>query len=294
MILLLFVVLVVVVLIISGSKLPGSVSNVTFNLNNDLSPLTIFWDAAPNAEDYVVGVENALNLEVTNINVTGTEATVEFTFTNALRLNVSIRGRNKYGLGPAYKFISQEACFPENSQVTMSDGSLKNIQDVEIGDLVLGAFLEVNAVLGLQRILVKHNKLIQINGRHITTTHHPHLCANTAFGVFENIISDVYGKNYIITGSKGPTVRTLDGLSSERIGSYAVGTELKTLQGTQMINTIVKVELPEEDLLYNLVVSGSHTYFVNGFAVTGWPSESDFDYLEWKPIEAEKILNINK
>jgi hypothetical protein len=36
--------------------------------------------------------------------------------------------------------------------------------------------------------------------------------------------------------------------------------------------------LPPETQLYNLVVGGSHTYHVEGYAVTGWPREDDFDY----------------
>jgi hypothetical protein len=29
---------------------------------------------------------------------------------------------------------------------------------------------------------------------------------------------------------------------------------------------------------------GSHTYNVDGYAVTGWPNEEDFDYDLWKII----------
>ena len=39
--------------------------------------------------------------------------------------------------------------------------------------------------------------------------------------------------------------------------------------------------MPEDTQLYNLVVDGSHTYHVDGYAVTGWPSENDFDYDTW-------------
>ena len=40
--------------------------------------------------------------------------------------------------------------------------------------------------------------------------------------------------------------------------------------------------MPPETKLYNFVVGGSHTYFVNGYAVTGWPREDDFDYDKWE------------
>jgi hypothetical protein len=41
--------------------------------------------------------------------------------------------------------------------------------------------------------------------------------------------------------------------------------------------------LPPDTQLYNLVVSGSHTYHVDGYAVTGFPREDDFDYDAWVP-----------
>ena len=39
--------------------------------------------------------------------------------------------------------------------------------------------------------------------------------------------------------------------------------------------------MPSDTQLYNLVVGGSHTYHVDGYAVTGWPREDDFDYDRW-------------
>jgi len=34
----------------------------------------------------------------------------------------------------------------------------------------------------------------------------------------------------------------------------------------------------------NLVISGSHTYHVDGYAVTGWPREDDFNYDNWATL----------
>jgi hypothetical protein len=39
--------------------------------------------------------------------------------------------------------------------------------------------------------------------------------------------------------------------------------------------------MPADTQLYNLVTGGSHTYFVEGYAVTGWPREDDWDYDTW-------------
>ncbi len=39
---------------------------------------------------------------------------------------------------------------------------------------------------------------------------------------------------------------------------------------------------PAELQLYNLVLAGSHTMRVDGYLVTGWPQEADFDYDAWR------------
>ena len=48
---------------------------------------------------------------------------------------------------------------------------------------------------------------------------------------------------------------------------------------------IISIEpyiLPPETQLYSFVLSGSHTYFVEGYAVTGWARDDDFDYDTWE------------
>jgi hypothetical protein len=36
-------------------------------------------------------------------------------------------------------------------------------------------------------------------------------------------------------------------------------------------------------------MSGSHTYHVDGYAVTGWPSEHDFDYDTWNAKKQKQV-----
>jgi hypothetical protein len=73
----------------------------------------------------------------------------------------------------------------------------------------------------------------------------------------------------------------LDGLAKERILQLVTGIELKTIEGSRAVETIEVYSMPEDTQLYNLVIDGSHTYHVDGYAVTGWPSELDFDYDIW-------------
>jgi hypothetical protein len=47
------------------------------------------------------------------------------------------------------------------------------------------------------------------------------------------------------------------------------------------VKSLETYSMPPDTQLYNLVVGGSHTYHVDGYAVTGWPREDDFDYDLW-------------
>jgi hypothetical protein len=73
----------------------------------------------------------------------------------------------------------------------------------------------------------------------------------------------------------------LHGLKKERIHRLTCGVDLKTVEGSRVVRTLETYDLPPETQLYNLVVGGSHTYHVEGYAVTGWPREDDFDYDAW-------------
>jgi len=76
----------------------------------------------------------------------------------------------------------------------------------------------------------------------------------------------------------------LHGLKKERILQLHCGVDLKTVEGSRNVRSLEVYEMPPETQLYNLVVGGSHTYHVEGYAVTGWPREDDFDYDAWVPI----------
>jgi hypothetical protein len=48
---------------------------------------------------------------------------------------------------------------------------------------------------------------------------------------------------------------------------------------------------PPHTQLYNLVLGGSHTMRLDGYLVTGWPNEHDFDYDAWRPKDVRFTYN---
>lgn len=191
--------------------------------------------------------------------------------------------------GSATATTTSAPCFLAGSIVHMADGTTKAIEDVRVGDVVLGAFGEANIVLALHRPLLGEHRMCRINDEHATTNHHPHISVDKQFycGDPELVRSATYGRYHTVLDADGlPEQRVLLGLRPDRIQQLAVGVELKTVEGSRIARTLELFDMSPTTQLYNLVVGGSHTYHVDGYAVTGWPREDDFDYDAWAPQTA--------
>lgn len=175
-------------------------------------------------------------------------------------------------------------CFLAGSRVSMGDGTIKAIEDVLVGDIVVGAFGERNTVLALHRPLLGTATMCHINKEHWSTSHHPHISADRKFYCMDPALTEnsTYGRLHeVINSSNQKEMMLLRGLAPGRIQELSVGVILKTIDGGRVVSSLVKEYMSSDTQLYNLVVSGSHTYHVDGYAVTGWPREDDFDYDAW-------------
>ena len=178
-------------------------------------------------------------------------------------------------------------CFLAGSLIAMLDGTYKPIETVEVGDLILGVFGEINPVLALHRPLLGNARMIRINNEHSTTAHHPHVSTDKGFYCAEpaTIETTTYGYEHEVIDACGNRVKQfLHGLRKGRVQQLCKGIELKTIEGGRIVHTVENLlDMPPSTQLYNLVTGGSHTYHVDGYAVTGWPREDDWDYDRWIP-----------
>jgi hypothetical protein len=127
--------------------------------------------------------------------------------------------------------------------------------------------------------------MTNINNEHHTSSHHPHISSDKKFYAFKPsvVMSDTYGKSHeVLDENMVPYQRFLAGLMPGRVEQMEIGLQLKTVEGSRIITFLDTYEMAPETQLYNLVISGSHTYYVDGYAVTGWPDEEDFDYDAWE------------
>lgn len=247
----------------------------------DYSERTISWTPVSGATSYTVTTDSVYySISPSTLSGTSTTMTALPGWSSEPIITVTAN------CGATGTITSGMPCFLAGSLVRMADGSDKVIEDVQVGDIVVGAFGEHNEVLALHRPLLGLAKMCKINDEHSTTNHHPHISVDKQFycGNPELVSTATYGRTHIVYDATGAAVeRMLHGLLPERIKQLVVGVDLKTIEGSRAVRELEVYEMPEDTQLYNLVVAGSHTYHVDGYAVTGWPREDDFDYDAWLP-----------
>jgi hypothetical protein len=281
-------------LVDAAACVPGTVSNLVITSSNPSGPteppydsynfyVTFSWAPLPNATSYTITTNDTSLTPPTIVYTPGT--TNAIMYYNEVTVDTIIRITAETPCGTsAPATVAAAPCFLAGSLVQMADNTTKLIEDVKVGDHVRGAFGEMNTVLALHRPLVGTAPMCKINDEHSTTNHHPHISIEKKFycGNPEMVSTQTYGQVHKVIDADGNVVdRLLEGLKPERIQKLELGVILKTVEGQRTVNSLELYELPPETQLYNLVISGSHTYHVNGYAVTGWPSEDDFDYDFW-------------
>lgn len=256
------------------------ISSVNNEGNNFIEQYT--WTPVLNATSYTFS-SSWPGIAFTNI--TNSSVTVTYVWVSGIFPTFTITAVNACSSVTTAP-IETFPCFLAGSLVTLADGSEILIENVKVGDQVLGAFGEINTVIALHRPLLGHAQMIRINDDHSSTAHHPHIGPNREFYCNDIAALELgtYGCEHEVIDADGHTeLRMLHGLKPGRTQKYVLGTSLKTVEGSRVLQTLEPLDMPADTQLYNLVVCGSHTYHVDGYAVTGWPREDDFDYDTWMP-----------
>jgi hypothetical protein len=125
---------------------------------------------------------------------------------------------------------------PSGSLVALHiyDGVLqRKIEEIRIGDAVIGLHGEVNKVVSILHTRVNDKLFVEVNGTHISSCNHPHVIPEKSFRTTRSI---------------------------------KVGDTVKTLNGLCIVKDIKPYLLEQEDSVYSLGVTGSG-YFVDGYAI---------------------------
>lgn len=192
-------------------------------------------------------------------------------------------------------YTKSPSCFTKNCVVIMYDGSKKLIQDIKIGEFVLGAYGDKNEVLYLDRPLRGDRIIWDIEGLY-TTDEHPIMNGKrNGFCItsFSSWYNDKQQFHTVINSCNEYEQVFLESIdeATTNVEQLHLGSRVATINGHKLI-TRINATYRNDELLFNLVLGGSHTYCVNDIFVSGFCNDKDFDYINgYKRINIE--LNKN-
>ena len=167
------------------------------------------------------------------------------------------------------------SCFIVGTPVNMADGSLKNIETIEVGDKVLTHEGAEDSVVFVYDIPKQERTLWTINNRITTTEAHPFLTENSA-------------KEYVWKSNNPEASKPLYENYGFNIEKLSIGDKLVTLEGLEEVK---KLTSEEKDVkVYNFTTEKTHTYLVDGVAAhnkTPSGNGNGIDKTDKKPFEEE-------
>jgi len=145
------------------------------------------------------------------------------------------------------------SCFIAGTKVTMADGTLKNIEDIKVGDKVKG-HKDDNEVIKLDPTLLANRKLYSFNNNdhYFFTSEHPFMTEEGWKSV------------------KPEKTKERDGIElyNQLEGELKIGDKLVTDKGLIEITDIKSKEINKPDMpLYNFNVSNDNSYIADDYVV---------------------------
>jgi hypothetical protein len=143
-------------------------------------------------------------------------------------------------------------CFVAGTQITMADGSYKSIEDVELGDVVLGKDGAHNQVLKFLRPTLGDTGATMMafnNGAPFMTSDHPVYIRGHGWKSFD---PDMTYRKYSMT-----------------VGQYNVGDVIETQDGAgfEILSIEEYQEENQDQVVYNFALDGNNTYIANNLVV---------------------------
>jgi hypothetical protein len=148
---------------------------------------------------------------------------------------------------------ASSGCFVPGTMVTMANGLVKQIEDVVIGDQLIGKDGAINTVLEYIRPVLGSRLLIGFNGGvPFVTDDHPVLMAD---GSWKSVAPDA-------------TLSKYASLRDRNITQLTVGDVIATPDRAGFAITSIEYHAASADLpLYNFALDGNHTYVANNLVV---------------------------
>ena len=143
-------------------------------------------------------------------------------------------------------------CFIEGTKITMATGEVKNIEDVTVGEQVIGKDNVINTVMNFIRPVLGNRKLVAFNnGIPFMTSDHP-----------------VYTKNGWKSYDPIASMEKYEAFKDNPIGQLMPGDIIETLDGRGLyIDSMQTADAPVDLQVYNFELDGNNTYVANDLIV---------------------------
>ena len=180
-------------------------------------------------------------------------------------------GRQKQRSGGIDPGDAVGSCFIAGTKVLMADGTLKNIEDVAVGDVVRGYRGSANKVLELDRVPLAGRKLYGFNGKApFVTSEHPFLTADGWKVINPAGAANAGHGLTVATLVAGDAILTIDmKAAAGQSASAALPASYRpdTARETTVIRSIEAYKRDPQMIVYNLKLGGNDTYFADGYLV---------------------------
>ena len=182
------------------------------------------------------------------------------------------------------------SCFIAGTLVLMEDLSWKKIEDIHKGDKVIGLNNTVNTVLQPYKTVVGNRRSIMTfqDNSIFWSSEHAFWIKSEDQEYFGTHDYNQYlrEKNDIIQMDDG-SVFIYGGLTKKPPIVITTAVDYAHIEGWKKQLAIIDNSFPSDTEVYSLIVTGSHSYIANGYVVSGFAHDDDFDYSN---IKWEKLL----
>lgn len=163
--------------------------------------------------------------------------------------NFKLSGNNTYFANKLLAHNKGSTCFIAGTKVILIDGSTKAIEDVQVGDKLLGMDGHTNEVIGFDHPLLGNRKLYSLNNsEYFVTAEHPFYTTQGWKAI-----------DPLATAAENPSLQ---------VGRLKVGDVLVLTHGKQeKLLSMNSIEADPLTPLYNFLLSGNNSYYANGYLV---------------------------
>jgi len=171
------------------------------------------------------------------------------------------------------------SCFTKNQKVLMADNTYKNIEDIKVGDKVIGAYGFINIVQYLQKPKRDNRVIWNVDGLLMTSEHG---ILNGDKDGFMYVSMEMGASEYgtyeeAIDGNGNRVKVKFDGLTKTKRESLHVGSFVASQHGKREITTLHETDIDDE-YVYHILVDGDRTYCIEDTFVSSFASDNRFDY----------------